>query len=117
MKMVNAAIFEPELVPIPEASSAIRPISVFKELRRWHPDVDPGVRRTLKRQIRAWRAAHRPERAAVFRQRLEPGQRGLWDFTHMGALGVKIAGRSLNRMLYHFLRPGQSVYDRQLQAK
>ena len=95
-------IFESEVVPILQASPAIRPVGVFKELMRRHPDLDPGVRRTLERRIRAWRAAHGPEREVIFRQKHEPGQRGLSDFTHMGALGVSVAGRPLDHMLYHF---------------
>ena len=35
---------------------AIRPVGVFEELMRRHPELDPGVRRTLERRIRTWRA-------------------------------------------------------------
>ena len=38
----------------------------------------------------------------IFRQKHEPGQRGLSDFTHMGSLGVTVSGRPLEHMLYHF---------------
>ena len=97
-----AVIFESEVVPILENSPAIRPIGVFKELMRRHPDLDPGVRRTLERRIRVWRAEHGPDREVIFRQKHEPGQGGLSDFTHMGSLGVTVSGRPLDHMLYHF---------------
>ena len=58
--------------------------------------------RTLERRIRAWRAEHGPEREVIFRQKHEPGHRGLSDFTHMGSLGVSVAGQPLDHMLYHF---------------
>ena len=97
-----ADIFETEVVPILENSPGIRPIGVFEALMQRHPDLDPGVRRTLERRIRAWRAEHGPEREVIFRQKHEPGHRGLSDFTHMGSLGVSVAGQPLDHMLYHF---------------
>ena len=83
-----ADIFEAEVVPILENSPGIRPIGVYEELMRRHPDLDPGIRRTLERRIRAWRAEHGPEQEVIFRQKHEPGHRGFSDFTHMTSLGV-----------------------------
>ena len=97
-----ADIFETEVVPILENSPGIRSVGVFEALMQRHPDLDPGVRRTLERRIRAWRAEHGPEREVIFRQTHEPGHRGFSDFTHMGSLGVSVAGQPLDRMLYHF---------------
>ena len=97
-----ADIFETEVVPILENSPGIRPVGVFEALMQRHPALDPGVRRTLERRIRAWRAEHGPEQEVIFRQTHEPGQRGLSDFTHMGSLGVSVAGQPLDHMLYHF---------------
>ena len=97
-----AEIFESEVVPILEASPGIRPVGVFRELMRRHPDLDPGVRRTLERRIRVWRAEHGPEQEVIFRQKHEPGRQGLSDFTHMSSLGVSVAGQPLDHMLYHF---------------
>ena len=97
-----ADIFETEVVPILENSPGIRPVGVFEALMQRHPKLDPGVRRTLERRIRAWRAEHGPEREVIFRQKHEPGHRGLSDFTHMGSLGVSVAGQPLDHMLYHF---------------
>ena len=97
-----ADIFETEVVPILEGSPGIRPVGVFQELMRRHPELDPGVRRTLERRIRVWRAEHGPEQEVIFRQKHEPGHRGFSDFTHMGVLGVSVAGQPLDHMLYHF---------------
>ena len=95
-------VFETKVVPILKNSPGIRPVGVFQELMRRHPELDPGVRRTLERRICAWRAEHGPEQEVIFRQKHEPGQRGLSDFTHMGSLGVTVAGQPLDHMLYHF---------------
>ena len=80
----------------------LRPIAVFDEIRRRHPELGPGVRRTLERRIRAWRALNGPEREVIFRQEHAPGRLGLSDFTAMGDLGVTVAGAALDHRLYHF---------------
>jgi len=97
-----AAFFESEVVPLLKAAPGVRPIAIFEEMTRRHPDLAPGVRRTLERRIRAWRALHGEERDVVFRQVQEPGRMGLSDFTDMAALGVTIAGAALDHRLYHF---------------
>ena len=97
-----ADIFDTEVVPILETSPGIRPVGVFEELMRRHPELDPGVRRTLERRIRVWRAEHGPDQDVIFRQKHEPGRQGLSDFTRMGPLGVTVAGQALDHMLYHF---------------
>ena len=97
-----AAIFEEDVVPILEASPLIRPVGVFEELMRRHPELAPGVRRTLERRIRTWRAEHGAEKDVIFRQKHEPGRQGLSDFTRMNTLGVTVAGQPLDHMLYHF---------------
>ena len=100
-----ADVFDIVVVPILENSPGIRPVGVFQELMRRHPELDPGVRRTLERRVRLWRAEHGPEQEVIFRQKHEPGRQGLSDFTHMGALGVSVAGQPLKHMLYHFRLP------------
>ena len=97
-----ADIFETEVVPILENSPGIRSVGAFEALMQRHPKLDPGVRRTLERRIRAWRAEHGPEQEVIFRQTHEPGHRGFSDFTHMGSLGVSAAGQPLDHMLYHY---------------
>jgi len=95
-------IFDADVVPMLTAAPAVRPITVFEELRRRYPDLSRGLRRTLERRIRAWRAKYGPERDIVFRQVHEPGHMGLSDFTEMGDLGVQVAGAPLDHRLYHF---------------
>ena len=95
-------IFEAEVVPMLQTSPGIRPVAVFEELLRRHPDLSPSVRRTLERRIRAWNGEHGPEQEVIFRQTHEPGKMGLSDFTAMGKLGVSIAGEPLDHRLYHF---------------
>lgn len=95
-------VFDEEVVPMLEAAPGLRPVAIFEELLRRHPDLGAGVRRTLERRIRAWRALHGPEREVVFRQRHEPGRLGLSDFTDAGGLGVTVAGAPLDHRLYHF---------------
>ena len=71
-----------------KASPGLRPVAVLEELLRRHPELGAGIRRTLERRIRQWRALHGAEREVIFRQVHEPGRMGLSDFTDMaGARG------------------------------
>jgi hypothetical protein len=88
-----------------KAAPGLRPIGVFEELRRRHPELSPGVRRTLERRIRNWRALHGPEQEVIFRQEHPPGRMGLSDFCDMRDLGVSVAGVPLDHRLYHFRLP------------
>jgi len=95
-------IFDAEVVPLLKASPGIRAIAVYREMLRRHPELSEGIRRTLERRIRSWRAIHGEEQEVIFRQVHEPGRLGLSDFTDMGSLGVSIAGQPLDHLLYHF---------------
>ena len=95
-------LFETEILPMLEAAPALRPVAIFEEMRRRHPELGCGIRRTLERRVRAWRAMHGPEQEVIFRQVHEPGRLGLSDFTDMRSLAVTISGVSLNHRLYHF---------------
>jgi hypothetical protein len=97
-----AGIWDSEIVPILQSTPKLRAIAVFDELRRRHPEISPGIRRTVERRVRAWRALHGPEVDVIFRQEHGPGLLGLSDFTDMGGLGVTIAGEHLDHRLYHF---------------
>jgi hypothetical protein len=97
-----ASVFETEVVPMLKAAPGVRPVAIFEEILRRHPELGAGIRRTLERRIRAWRAIHGEEQEVIFRQTHEVGQVGLSDFTDMGELGVTIAGVSLDHRLYHF---------------
>ena len=97
-----AAVWDSEIVPMLEAAPGLRPVAIFEELRRRHPEIGPNVRRTLERRIRAWQAVHGPEREVIFRQEHPPGRLGLSDFTDMTDLSITVAGAPLDHRLYHF---------------
>ncbi len=97
-----AAIFEAEVVPMLEAAPGLRPVAIFEEMRRRHPELREGVRRTMERRIRDWRALHGADQEVIFRQTHEPGRMGLSDFTDMTDLAVTVAGAPLDHRLYHF---------------
>ena len=97
-----AGVWESEILPLLQTTPDLRSIAVFEEILRRHPEMSAGVRRTLERRIRAWRAMHGPEREVIFRQEHVPGRMGLSDFTDMNELGVCIAGVPLIHRLYHF---------------
>jgi len=96
------AIFDSEIVPMLEASPGLRPIGIFEEMRRRHPELPESVRRTMERRIRQWRAMNGQDRDVIFRQVQEPGRMGLSDFTEMNDLAVRISGAVLDHRLYHF---------------
>lgn len=75
----------------------MRPVAIFEEMLQRHPDLGAGIRRTLERRIRAWRAIQGEEQEVIFRHTHEVGQVGLSDFIDMGELGVTIAGTPLVR--------------------
>lgn len=97
-----ADVFDADVVPMLKASPGLRPVAILEELLRRHPELGPGIRRTLERRIRQWRALHGAEREVIFRQVHEPGRMGLSDFTDMSGLGVTVAGAPLPHRLYHF---------------
>ena len=99
-----AGIFEEEIVPLLQESPGLRAVAVQEEMMRRHPELSPGVRRTIERRMRGWKAKHGPEQEIIFRQRHEPGCRGLSDFTEGKALGVTVAGGPLAHKLYHLRR-------------
>lgn len=94
--------WQTEIVPMIEAAPGLRAIAILEELKRRHPELPAGIRRTLERRIRSWRGLHGPEREVIFPQVHEPGRLGLSDFTCADDLGVTIAGALLAHSLYHF---------------
>ena len=97
-----AAVWDSEIVPLLKGVPGLRPVAIFEEICRRHPEIGAGIRRTLERRIRGWRALNGPDRDVIFRQEHPPGRVGLSDFTDMRDLGVSIAGVPLDHRLYHF---------------
>ncbi|MGB8363772.1 MAG: IS21 family transposase [Rhizomicrobium sp.] len=100
-----AGVWESEVLPLLKAAPGLRPIGIFDELLRRHPGLLPGMRRTLERRIRAWRAVNGADREVIFRQEHPPGRMGLSDFTEVADLAVTIAGEPFDQRLYHFRLP------------
>ncbi len=97
-----AAVWDSEVVTLLTGTPGLRPVAIFDEIRRRHPEIGAGIRRTLERRIRSWRALHGAEQDVIFRQEHPPGRLGLSDFTDMRDRGVSIAGVPLDHRLYHF---------------
>ena len=97
-----AGLWEAEIVPMLAAGPGLRAVAVFEEMQRRHPALGDGVRRTLERRIRQWRAVHGADQDVIFRQVHAPGVQGLSDFTEMNDLGITVAGVVLDHRLYHF---------------
>jgi hypothetical protein len=94
-----AEVWDCEIVPILKSAPGIRAIAVLDEIRRRHPEISGGIRRTLERRMRTWRALVGPEQDVIFRQEHEPGRFGLSDFTDTSVLGVTVAGIVLGHRL------------------
>ena len=92
-------------MPLLEHTPHLRAVTIFEELLRRHPQLPRGVRRTLERRVRRWRAVHGPEQEVIFAQSHPPGHMGLSDFTDGTDLGVIVADEPLAHLLYHFRLP------------
>ena len=92
------------MVPLLKGVPGLRPVAIFEEICLRHPEIGAGIRCTLERCIRCWRALNGPDRDVMFRQEHPPGRVGLSYFTDMGDLGVSIAGVPLDHRLYQFRR-------------
>ena len=46
-----SAVWESEVVPLLKSVAELRPVAIFDEIRRQHPEIDANVRRTLERRI------------------------------------------------------------------
>ena len=97
-----AVVWDSEVVPLLKSTPGLRPVAIFDEIRQRHPEIGAGIRRTLERRIRTWRALNGAEQDVIFRQEHPPGRLGLSDFTDMRDRGVSIAGAPLDHRLYHF---------------
>jgi hypothetical protein len=52
-----AGLWDEEIVPMLQAAGGLRPISLFDELARRHPDrIGPSFRQTLERRVAEWKA-------------------------------------------------------------
>src|SRR2546430_11496685 len=86
-----AAVWDSEVVPLLKSVAGLRPVAIFDEVRRRHPEIGAGVRRTLGRGIRSWRGLNGPDRDVLFRQEQPPGRLGLLGFPELADPGVSAA--------------------------
>ena len=97
-----ADIWDSDVVPMLEATPGLRVVAIFDEVRRRRPDISPGIRRTLERRIRTWRALNGPEQDVIFRQTHEPGRLGLSDLPTCAQLASASPVSGFTHLLYHF---------------
>ena len=96
-------VWNEEILPLLVAAPGLRPITLFDEMERRHPDrIGPSFRRTLERRIADWKALHGADRDVIFPQTQQPGRMGLSDFTDANGFGVIVGGQKLEHRLYHF---------------
>ena len=112
-------IWDSEIVPMLERTPDLRPITIFEEMIRRHPERDLGsARRTLERRVRLWKARFGPQQEVIFRQEHLPGRQGMSDFFDANSLAVTIAGepsladqREQVERMSTALSPGGSIAD------
>jgi hypothetical protein len=94
----------PELVDQLRLNPGLQAKTLFLDLQRRYPGRFPDVQlRCLQRRIKRWRALEGPPKEVFFAQNHEPGWLAESDFTHMGTLGVTIAGEPFDHLVYHFV--------------
>jgi hypothetical protein len=94
----------PELEAQLRLNPGLQAKTLFLDLQRRFPGRFPDVQlRTLQRRIKRWRALEGPPKEVFFGQTHDPGRLAESDFTHMGALGVTIAGEPFDHLVYHFV--------------
>jgi len=78
--------------------------TLFEALQREGPGgFADGQLRTLQRRVKTWRALEGPAKEVYFAQQHEPGKLCQSDFTHLGDLGITLAGQPFPHLLYHFV--------------
>ena len=78
--------------------------TLFEDLQNRFPGrFQDGQLRTLQRRVKRWRALEGPSREVFFPQLHRPGELAQSDYTHMGKLGITIAGQSFDHLIYHFV--------------
>jgi len=87
-----------------EINPGLEAKTIFEDFRRRYPgQFADGQLRTLQRRIKIWRASEGPPKEVFFTQVHHPGQLGQSDFTNMNKLGITIAGRPFDHLIYHFV--------------
>ena len=109
-------LWEDEMKQKLEDNPELQPMTLFIDLQRNHVDdqgnpiYDDSCLRTLQRRVREWKAKHGMSKEVMFPQKHYPGDQGLSDFSHMKEIGIMIAGKPLEHMIYHF-RHGTARFE------
>lgn len=99
-----AGVWEPEVLPLLQASPHLNAVTLLEEIQRRHPGkYGPEMLRTLQRRLRSWRATCGGEREIFFAQEHPPGRQGLSDFTDVAELNITIGGIPFAHRLYQFV--------------
>ncbi len=94
----------PEIKGMLETQPKLEALTIFQYLQRQEPGkYQDGQVRTLQRRIKRWRATEGPPKNVVFAQEHHPGRLSQSDFTYMGGLGITIAHKPFDHLLYHFV--------------
>ncbi|EMV4468178.1 IS21 family transposase, partial [Escherichia coli] len=97
------AVWDSMLVPLLKERPALTPTTLLEMLQDKYPGQYPNsLRRTMQRRVCEWKLQYGAEQEVMFRQRHQPGLRGLSDFTELKGVVVTIAGKLLAHKLYHF---------------
>ena len=92
---VYAEIWE-EIEEILKRDASVEAVTIFDYLcRQYEGKFQQTQLRTLQRRIKVWRALHGAPQEVMFAQTYLPGEQAQSDYTHMGKLGVRIEGRSI----------------------
>ncbi len=59
--------------------------------------------RTLQRKFKSWRVENGKPKAVIFPQIHHPGLQSQSDYTNMNSLGITIAGKPFNHLLFRFM--------------
>lgn len=99
------AVWDSMLVPLLKERPALTPTTLLEMLQDKYPGQYPNsLRRTMQRRVCEWKLQYGAEQEVMFRQRHQPGLRGLSDFTELKGVVVTIAGKLLAHKLYHLMR-------------
>jgi len=78
--------------------------TLFDDLQDRYPGkFSDGQLRTLQRRIKRWRVLEGPAQEIFFPQLHRPGELAQSDYTHMGELGITLANKPFDHLVYHFV--------------
>jgi hypothetical protein len=102
---IYAEVWE-EIEEILKRDESVEAVTIFDYLcRKYEGKFQQSQLRTLQRRIKVWRALYGAPQEVIFPQTYLPGEQSQSDFTHMGELGVRIAGEHFDHLFYHFCLP------------